>query len=134
MMINIPMELFKALQKTGDDVEVTCSLYWHYLEVLPPKEFGTNFFIFQEGDGERLRFTKRGDQYYCHLLGDCLVTEDWKIHAGVNRHKKSEPFKLLFVYADDETGEVPNEFNEFIGKEFVSISALADALNVTFRI
>ena len=134
MMIDTPKELSAALHKTGGEVAVTHSLYWHYLEVLPPRVMGSNFFVFQEGDGEKLQFTKRGDQYYCHLLGDYLVTEDWKIHAAVGRRELNQPFKLLFVFTDDETCDVPDEFREFIGKEFVSVSAIAAAMNVTFRI
>lgn len=133
-MIDTPMELSAALQKTNGEVEVTHSLYWHFLEVLPPKEMGPSYFTFQEGDGERLRFRKCGDQYFCHLLGDYLVTEDWHIHAAVSRNRIDQPFKLLFVFTDDETCDVPDEFQEFIGKEFVSVSALADAMNVTFRV
>lgn len=134
MMIDTPKELSAALQKTGGEVEVTRSLYWHFLEVLPPRDMGPNFFIFQEGDGERLYFKQCGDQYYCHLLADYLVTEDWKIHAAVSRKEMNAPFKLLFVFTDEETCDVPDEFQEFVGKEFVSVSAIAETMNVTFRV
>ena len=133
-MIDTPMELSAALQKTNGEVEVTRSLYWHFLEVLPPREMGPDYFIFQEGAGARLHFRKWGDQYFCHLLGDYLVTEDWHIHAAVRRNGIDQPFKLLFVFTDDETGDVPDEFLDLMGKEFVSVSALAEAMNVTFRV
>ena len=133
-MFDTPKDLSAALQNTGGEVEVTQSLYWHFLEVLPPKDIGPNFFIFQEGDGELLYFTQRGDHYYCHLLGDYLVTEDWKVHARVSRRQIDKPFKVLFIFSDDETCEVPEEFHDFIGKEFVTVSALAEAMNVTFRV
>lgn len=133
-MINTPNELSAALQKTRCQVRVTKSLYWHFLEVLPPRAMGSNFFIFQEGDGERLHFTCYGDSYYCHLLGDYLVTEDWKIHTAVSRHDVSQPFKVLFIFTDSETCDTPEEYQDFVGKEFFTISELADAMKVSFRV
>jgi len=133
-MIDTTNVLLEALQKTGGAVEVTESLYSHFFEVLPPRDMGLNFFIFQEGAGEKLYFRRWGDHYFCYLLSDYLVTDDWKLHVGVSRNVKNAPFKLLYVYSDEGTCEVPNEFDEFIGKEFVSVSAVADAMNVNFRV
>jgi hypothetical protein len=134
MMINTPKELSAALQNTGGEVEVANTLYLHFLEVLPPRKIGPDFFIFQEGVGERLYFERRGCQYFCHLLGNYLVTEDLKIQAAVSRSQISAPFRLLFVYTDEEICDIPVEFEKFVGKEFVSISAIAEAMNVTFRV
>jgi hypothetical protein len=132
-MINNSKELYAALQHTGDEVAVTKSLYLHFWEVLPAIQTGSNFFIFQENDGERLCFSKYGDKYGCCLMSDILLTEDCNIHAHIARTNPSDKFKLEFVF-DNEACDTPDEFHEFIGEEFVSVSAIANAMNLSFRV
>lgn len=133
-MFNTPMDLLEGLQQTNGKVELTQSLYTHFLEVLPPRDMGYNYFIFQEGEGERLYFSECDGYYFCYLLSDDLFTEDWKIQVGISRKKITDPFKVLFIYNNDQTLNTPDELEKFVGRQFMSVSEISRECNLSFRV
>lgn len=126
----------KALQTSEAPVQVSKELYWHFLEVLPPRDMGANFFVFQEGDADRMRFTQLGDKYYCQLEADILVTDDWGLWVSIRRQCPSGHFKVDHLWSGDEQiGEdLEDQYSEFVGKEFPTVAALSDSMGVTFRL
>lgn len=133
MAIETSNELSSALFRTGERVEVSKNLYLHFMDVLPPKAFGRYFFVFQEGAGEVLRFTKVGNHYYCTLLKDNMISEDWKFHARIVRTDSSDKFELEYVISDDEDIYPHDRYTNFIGAKFSSPIELGEKLGVSFR-
>ena len=133
-MLDAPSEFLKSLQQTNGKVEITESLYSYFLEVLPPRSMGSNYFIFQEGEGEKLYFSEYNNHYYCYLLSDELFTKDWKIHVGISRNKLNEPFRVLFIYTDEQNLQTPDELQQFVGKEFMSVSDISRECKLSFRV
>lgn len=130
-MICTAKDLFLEVKKTSGSVKISKDLYAHFFEALPPKSVGANFFIFQEGDGEKICFNRIGnDEYYCHLLSDNLVSRDWKIQVAVARSKVSELFTLLCVFNEEVNSD---EFDEFVGKKFATIDSISESMGVAFH-
>lgn len=134
-MINNLKELSSKLQETNTKVEITEDLFCYFLNVLSLREIGDNYFIFQDGEGEKLYFSEKNNKYFCYLLADYLITKDWKFHAAVSRPLKEGLFKVLFILNNDETDDNPfeHEHKSLVGREFVSVSAFADAMGVSFQ-
>jgi len=133
-MLNEPSELSKALQATNGQVEISKSLYWYFLEVLPPRNMGHNYFIFQEGDGERLYFSECSGKFYCYLISDLLVTDDFTVQVFITRKCMNDSFKVYTISIDDDSEDIIDDFDNFIGKSFSSVSSLAESMNVSFRV
>lgn len=49
-------EQLMTAMHSGEQVRVHESIYWYFLEVLPPKYMDGNCFVFQEGEGDILLF------------------------------------------------------------------------------
>ena len=133
-MIATQRELYIALQETSDDVNVTESLYYYFLGVLPPRKIGDDYYIFQEGGGELLRFSKIGDKFYCHILSDTLITLYFNIQVEVSRKDVNALFRVLSISRDDGTCNTPLGYEDFISAEYGSITSLANDMNVTFHV
>lgn len=127
-------ELTAALHRTSGQVEVTKSLYWHFLEVLPPRVMGTDYFIFQEGDGERLHFSQLGDKYFCYLISSSLVSEDWRTHVLIWRDRMCDSFVVRYVHSDSDITEVPDRYENIIGERFPRVCDIEEKMGVTFRV
>ncbi len=133
--IDSPAKISQAL-KNADRVAVTKSLYWYFLEVLPPRDIGYGYFVFQEGDGEKLLFTDDcdagSDAYYCTLLSDTLMTEDFSLSVNISRGTASNTFTVNWI--NDHKNEVLSIQNtQMIGKEFSNPAAIERAMDVSFR-
>lgn len=136
-MIDCISDLHVAVKKTKQ-VEVTQSLYWYFLEVLPPREFTSESFVFQEGDGlaERLKFEKFLGKYYCKLLQDTLTTSDYKLWVHVKRINTFDDdisrFKIVYLWSDGDDDRLADEYREFMGKEFPNVSDIEEAMGLSF--
>ncbi len=132
-MIDSPEILLAKLHEVSSEIEISRELYWYFLEVLPPKDVGFDFFIFQEGDDEKLYFLRYLGRYYCYLLSNKLVTVDWELIVGIKRNSMDSPYSIEFVHTINEAF-VPDKYQELIGKMFGTPSAIADEMSVTFRV
>ena len=56
---------FLDAKESGDIVEIDSSMYWHFLEVLPPVFMDGSVFGFAEGYEHVTKFWKCGDEYFC---------------------------------------------------------------------
>ena len=130
-MINQPQELTKALYESDNcTVEVSKSLYWHFMEVLPPVRFGTDYFVFQEGDGEILHFSKTiGDHYSCALRRGMLHTDDWNLMVFINRDNLFQSFKVYDAFSQTE-GIAEIVAADLIGKTFPNVKEISQAVGV----
>lgn len=61
---------------SGDKVKVHQSFYNYYLEVLPPRSMFSGGFVFQEGEGEKIRFTHEADGYYAEKVKPLPMTAE----------------------------------------------------------
>ena len=60
-------ELMKAMH-SGDLIKVDESIHDYFLEVLPPRRMGKGYFIFQEGEGDVIRFMQTKTGFYAQDL------------------------------------------------------------------
>ena len=50
--------------ESRERLEVSRSVYWHFLEVLPPMAMSRTGFVFREGAGLTIDFWQAGDAFY----------------------------------------------------------------------
>jgi len=129
-MITKHSDLFVALHKSGNHIEISKKIYYHFLKVLPPVDIGLDWFVFQEGDGDQLHFTKADKQYYCYAKRLQLFTEDEDIFYTLKRAKKG--FLVLDI-RDSDGIELSGYESDYLYCNVPSASALAEFLGVTFR-
>lgn len=60
---------------SGKLTEVSESVYYYFLEVLPPIRMFDYGFYFREGLGDILRFTQQGNKFYCKKLSDAEINK-----------------------------------------------------------
>lgn len=60
--------LIKEINKDSNIKEVHKSIFYYFLEVLPPIKMFKNGFLFREGLGECLKFTNENGRYFCQRI------------------------------------------------------------------
>lgn len=132
VMFDSSDKLWPALHSSKKPVEISKRLYWHFLEVLPPRDMGTGYFIFQEGcDGDAYRFTEVGDSYYCEMVSETLITTDWLIHIRVRRVDSSVKVCSVVSYSG---AEGLGKAQSFMGRVFDTIDSMAQEMQLEFRV
>lgn len=124
-----------SLRSAKRDVMISKDLYWYFLDVLPPREMGRGYFIFQEGDGARIRFAECGEEYYAELLRDSLVCSDWQVHINARRSVGCSFVITDFAIQSEEKVDptVLTLLSGINGKEFETIHDIESYLGLKFR-
>lgn len=132
IMITSNEKLWVALRSSSEPVEITKEIYWNFLEILPPRDMGHNYFIFQEGsDGDVYRFTEIGDSYYCEMTSGTLVTTDWQLHVRVQRVDNSVKVASVISYCG---ASALGKAQGFMGRIFETIDQMAQEMQLEFRV
>jgi len=61
---------------SGKKVKIDESFYDYYLEVLPPRKMFNGGFVFQEGEGDKLKFTNEKNGFYAELVAEPPITAE----------------------------------------------------------
>lgn len=122
--------LFKALNSSIDAVEISSEIYFDMLEILPPVDIGFDYFVFQEGEGDRIRFYRSAGRYYANLQSTLICTDDFEAEFLIERSFSGTEMIVKRVWCN---GESENKYSEFVGTKGSSIAAIANAVGVTFR-
>jgi len=131
-VINEIPELFKMFNETATKVAITSELYTHFLNVLPPKFMTKTSFIFQEGEGELIEFTRKENFCFAALLTGQFVDVDYSVLFNVYRSTSYEKFLLKSInYLNDANED--DLLNELVGKHFLFISDLEKKSGLVLR-
>ena len=130
-MIDTAKDLEKAIFKSNQKVEITKSLYWFFLEVLPPKKIREDFFVFQEGCGESYYFSKFLDKYHCSLLSNTFCSVNYDVWVSIYRENERDLFTLVDV-AFEESDFKLKYLRGFKGKKFKTPLEVSQAINISF--
>lgn len=65
--VELKSEMF-ALVEAGQTVEISKALYREMRDVLPCYNIGSNYFVFREGGGPKIRFTDTGNGFWAKRI------------------------------------------------------------------
>ncbi|QIZ85933.1 hypothetical protein HF888_16460 (plasmid) [Bermanella marisrubri] len=126
-MLDSISELVKTV-KDRDEVEISERLYFQMLECLPPVDMGSNYFIFQEGDGDRILFEKKCGSHFATMLGGVILNRDFSIGIRFSREHLKSGFKIVHIFRTDyDSGIVDPGLHT--DKCFQCVSEMADFIN-----
>lgn len=115
--VECPSKLTAALYRsTSSEVPVTKSVYWHFLEVLPPLEINARSFKFQEGMGDVLSFSEFAERYTCQADKLTLCDEYFCLWLDVKRNKEGKLYIVDTVFSEDNVPKDSKEKYQQIAK------------------